>query len=97
VGTAGFLHEYCARTTKPFWYCTGSYVDLYYEKYSRYGDKSRQQYVGLVSYSGYFNDTSKEGFFTITGGTDDFRKAKGHINVAHAGNSSQRELHVFYK
>jgi N6-adenosine-specific RNA methylase IME4 len=95
VGTAGFMHEYCARTIRPSWYCTGSYVDLYYETSSRYGSQ-RAQYTGVVSYAGFFNDTSKAGLFTITGGTEDFRSAKGHVYVSHAGNSSQREMHVWY-
>jgi hypothetical protein len=95
VGPAGFMHEYCARTIIPYWYCTGNFANLYYQT-SPQNVTTRRQYIGLVSYSGVISDTSKAGLFTITGGTLDFRAAKGHIIVTHAGNSSRREMFVWY-
>lgn len=36
------------------------------------------------------------GVFTITGGTDDFRKAKGRVYVEHKDGMSHKQLQVWY-
>ena len=80
----GTNYELCTRLNKgEMWICEGTYVDLY-------------GCSGQLTWEGPYTDKTLTGYYTITGGTDDFAGATGHIEgkFTPKGNYSTRNIYV---
>jgi len=73
--TVGFGNEICTRTSSDrFWFCEGSYEDLY-------------DWRGSLAYMGTFDVLSGSGEYAIVGGAGDHANDRGYISDVYDRNT----------